>query len=424
MTLRASYGPGAPAPPRRYEELEAYRGVAAITILIFHVYQYSGLALPAYVAVVGAPWWQRMLSGLHLSGVFFTLSGFLLFLPFARAALGQQAPPAARGFLIRRLIRILPLYYLSMLVVWAWRYVGYEGQLTDLLLHLSFTHTFHRDYIFWTIGPAWSLAVEVQFYLLLALFGPWAVRRAQRLRTTGQRVAAVGGLLLALAGASAAYKWWAFTSPAVAPTDWPYFYSLPARLDALALGMLLALAVAAYGARPRFGAPVARLLCVAGLALIGAAVMLDTASPIAHLYYSTVVAAGTVLLIGATTLGPRGSGWERALRQPALAYLGRISYGIFLLHEPIMIELGRAGLLIAPGPGAFMTNLPVVLALAVGAASLSYYLLERPCGELRHLFDREGRLIERYPAAAAAQGPAARSAQPPLAASRAEGFAD
>ncbi len=422
MSLRPGQGPRPPAPPRRFDELEAYRGIAALAILIFHVYQYSGQALDVHAAIAGAPWWQRMLSGLHLSGVFFTLSGFLLFLPFARAALGQQEPPSARGFLLRRLIRILPLYYLGVLVVWAWRFVGHEGQVSDLLLHLSFTHTFHEDYIFWTIGPAWSLAVEVHFYLFLAAFGPWAVQIAQRSPSAGRRQALLGGMILGLVGASVAYKWWAYSSPTVAPTDWPFFYSLPARLDALALGMLLALAVAAYGAAPRFGTPTARLLWVGGLALIGAAVMLDTASPLAHLYYSTVVALGTVLLISATALGPRGSGWERALLRPAPRFLGRISYGIFLLHEPIMIELGRAGLLIAPGAGAFFTNVPVVIGLSVGAATLSYYLLEQPCSELRHLFDRGGRLIERYPHGAPA--PAQRGAAAAGAPHRAEGFAD
>lgn len=385
------------APARRFEELEAYRGLAAVGILVFHVYQYAGQAVSASSALPDTPPMQRLFSGLHLSGVFFVLSAFLLFLPFARAALFQHEPPSPRAFLIRRLIRLLPLYVLAVLVVWAWRFTGSPGQILDLLLHLSFTQTFHQTYIFWTIGPAWSLAVEMHFYLLLAGLAPFAHRLCGALSTPGRRQALLACLLAALALLSVGYKWWAFSSPSVGPAHYPAFYSLPAKLDAFALGMLLALAVAGRGASgPVLGAPAAWLARLAGLALIGGAIMLDTASAVVHLYYSTIVGAGAALLIASTTLGPRGSAWERGLRLPPLRHLGTVSYGIFLLHEPIMIELGKAGVLIGAGPAAFVPNVLILIALSAGAATLSYHLVERPCNELRHLFDRRGRLVQRY----------------------------
>lgn len=389
--------PAPPAASRRFDELEAYRGLAAIGILVFHVYQYAGQAVNTSSALPATPPLQRLFSGLHLSGVFFVLSAFLLFLPFARAALAQHERPSSRAFLIRRLVRLLPLYYLAVLVVWAWRFTGGQEQILDLLLHLSFTQTFHTTYIFWTIGPAWSLAVEMHFYLLLAGLAPLAHRLCGTLPTPRRRQAALAGLLGTLGMASLAYKWWAFTSPGITPSDYPFFYSLPAKLDALALGMLLALAVAGHGGNgPLFGARSAWLLRAAGLALIGGAIMLDTVSALIHLYYSTVVGLGTAMLIASTTLGPRGSAWERGLRLSPLRHLGAVSYGIFLLHEPIMIELGRAGLLIRPGPEAFVPNALILIVLTVSVATLSYQLVEQPCNELRHLFDRKGRLIERY----------------------------
>jgi peptidoglycan/LPS O-acetylase OafA/YrhL len=107
------------ARPTHFAELEAYRGIAALLIVIFHAYQYSreGTGTPDEV-YVGTP--------LHLLfhnleapvSWFLALSGFLLFLPFARAAIERRERPAWRGFLIRRAIRILPPYYLAVILVW------------------------------------------------------------------------------------------------------------------------------------------------------------------------------------------------------------------------------------------------------------------------------------------------------------------
>lgn len=391
-----SQHPSTPKTSRRFDELEAYRGFAAIGILTFHAYQYSGQALNAYTAAPDASLFQRLFSGLHLSGVFFVLSAFLLFLPFARAALNQDGAPSARSFLIKRLIRLLPLYYFVLLVVWAWRFVGQPEQITDLLLHLTFTQTFHPTYIFWTIGPAWSLAVEMHFYLLLAGLGPLIYKLCGTLATVRGRATFIAILLGALALQSILYKLWAFTNPAISPSDYPVFYSLPAKLDALALGMLLALVVAVRGDRRLFGSWVAWLLRLAGLALIGSAILMDTVSPVVHLYYTTMVGFGTTLLIASTTLGPRGSSWEKAFCLPLPRFLGSISYGIFLLHEPLMIELGRAGLLIGAGAEAFATNVLFLILISVGAATLTHHLVEQPFNELRHLFDRSGQRVERY----------------------------
>lgn len=382
------------ATARRFDELEAYRGIAALCVIIFHVYQYSreGLGLAEYVY---AGTLQHMLfAGLHMSSIFFTLSGFLLFLPFVRAALAQSERPTVRGFLTRRLIRLLPLYYLVLLVVWAWRFNGSPEQLTDLALHLTFTHTLHPDYIFWTLGPAWSLAVEFHFYLFLACFAPLTYWLCGRLGTVAQRQALIGGLLGLIALASIALKWWGFNQPG-GPSIL-LSYNLPAKLDTFAFGMLLALVVASHRGGIGFGPRGAWLLRLAGLSLIAGAALLETLNPLIALYHATLVSAGAVLTIASTTIGPRGSRWERVLRLPALAFIGSISYGLFLLHEPLMLELGRVGWLISPAPEAFPRNVLVVLGLALTAASLSYQLFERPCHELRHLFDRHGRMIDRY----------------------------
>ncbi len=72
-----------------------------------------------------------------------------------------------------------------VLVVWALTNPSLPGHWQDLLLHLTFTHVYSDEFIFWTDGPAWSLAVEFHFYVLMALSVPLvhaAVRRASSRR--------------------------------------------------------------------------------------------------------------------------------------------------------------------------------------------------------------------------------------------------
>src|SRR5665811_1079712 len=72
-------------------------------------------------------------------GLFFVLSAFLLTLPYARAGLTGNQPVAARAFLFRRSVRIVPLYLVAVLVVWASRNPALPGDWRDLVEHLTFT---------------------------------------------------------------------------------------------------------------------------------------------------------------------------------------------------------------------------------------------------------------------------------------------
>lgn len=211
----------------RFDELEAYRGIAALLIVIFHAYQYSreALRLERYV-YEGTPL-HLLLANLESSvSWFFVLSGFLVFLPFARDAITLRAPPSGRGFLIRRAIRILPPYYLAIIVVWTLRYSGGAEQWQDLLQHLTFTHIFDKEHFFWTIGPAWSLGIEVWFYLFLAVAGPLLYHVCRRIPRSQARVALLAGVALALALASITYRWWALNIADIPRDNWPVYYGL------------------------------------------------------------------------------------------------------------------------------------------------------------------------------------------------------
>src|SRR5688572_9709113 len=79
-----------------------------------------------------------------------------------------------------------------------------------------------------------------------------------------------------------------------------------------------------------------------------------------------------------------------------LQFLGVVSYSVYLWHEPILIELSKRGWLLSTNPDAFPYNALVLATLAIAAGAASYWLVERPVMELRHLFSSDGRLARRY----------------------------
>ena len=107
------------------------------------------------------------------SGVtlFFVLSGFLLFMPYARALLFDSDWPSTRRFYIHRAFRILPGYYISLLLLILFTNPTYFqlARWKELVLFLTFFMDASPRTYQAINGPFWTLAVEWQFYLLLPL---------------------------------------------------------------------------------------------------------------------------------------------------------------------------------------------------------------------------------------------------------------
>ena len=383
--------------PARFEGLEAFRGIAALMMVVFHAYQYSreGTGTQRYV-YEGTPA-HTFFHGLE-AGVswFFVLSGFLIFLPFAYSAVSQGSPRSARRFLVRRALRILPLYYVAILSVWSLRYTGSREEWIDLLQHLTFTHVFSREHIFWTIGPAWSLAVEVIFYLFIAVVGPLAYLACRPLRTTRARAGVLAVVVAALGAGSIAYKWWARYVAEIPEDNWPVYFGPVAKLDTLCFGMLLAILVAYLSARrSRFGFGLApsSLLFVFGVTLLVADFLLRDDSEAVGFYFHTLSGAAFTLVLAATVLAggaqERWGGLLGLLRKPVLGFLGVISYSVYMWHEPILVELGKLDFFIDRAPQSFPQNAVVLVILAIAVGTLSYRLIERPAMGLQPAFDRD-----------------------------------
>ncbi|GAA2722919.1 acyltransferase family protein [Cellulomonas aerilata] len=390
-------GAAADAPGRavgRYAELEGYRGLAALAIVVFHVNQYAVTGVPELFGPRSGLT-PRLLHGLDaFVELFFVLSAFLLTLPYARSALAGEPSPSGRAFAVRRAARIVPLYLVAVLVVWAWRNPVLPGDLVDLVEHLTFTQVFDQQRIFWTIGPAWSLAVEVHFYLLLALLGALACRLCRRVGPRARPAVLLGGTAL-LAGSSLAWKGVAWHVLDVPETSWPTWFTLPAKLDVFALGMALAVVVAL--GRTTLGRGAALAVRAASVGVLALAVA--TRPPQGegeHVWFHSLAALGFGLLLASSVLGPRDR-WVRMLGGPVPSFLGVVSYSLYLWHEPILLWLSGAGLLPPQdSPLVFPVGVAVLVPASVLVAWVSYLVIERPAATLGVLVDRSGKPRDYY----------------------------
>jgi peptidoglycan/LPS O-acetylase OafA/YrhL len=380
----------------RYASLEGYRGLAALLIVVYHVYQYMRTGPPTRYPLEGTLWHTVLIGLDSFVGLFFVLSAFLLGLAYARAALAGTRPMSARTFLYRRAVRIVPLYLVAVLIVWAARNRSLPGDWVDLLEHLTFTQVFDDKRIFYTIGPAWSLAVEVHFYLLLVLLGAAACAMCRRIRDRRRRLRA---LLLAVGTLGVLGMVWKVVAHYVlriGEERWSIWFSLPASLDLFAVGLLLAVVVAARGEQPFVARPVRAALIGLGTLVIVVAFAMRDPSPVPHLYFHTATAIGFGLLLAASALAPpRAGGGILASTIPAL--LGLISYSLYLWHEPVMLFLAGHHLFPTPGtPYSFPLGVLVLVCTSIVVAWLSYWIIEYPTGMLRRSRGHQGELREYY----------------------------
>ena len=156
-------------------EVDGLRFLAIFSVVvIMHITGYMNEKFYAG-SFIEEEYWQHIVTG-GGGGVslFFIISGFILSLPFARWRLQSGKPVALRRYYLRRLTRLEPPYIIALLIFFAAQvWVLDKYSFTALLPHLGasvfYVHTFLYDSFSWILPVAWSLEVEVQFYLLAPL---------------------------------------------------------------------------------------------------------------------------------------------------------------------------------------------------------------------------------------------------------------
>lgn len=180
--------------PHDVKSLDGLRAVAALSVLFYHTFDVTHRHKMLLGVDVQAAWSYTQ-TGVHL---FFVLSGFLLFLPFARAILHGKPLPSTRAFYRRRAFRILPAYWVCLVVLALaqWRQFASLVGLADIASHVVMLHDFVPDFNRAVEGPFWTLALEAQFYVVLPL-AAWVIARiVGGSRASWRLCAAVIGLIV------------------------------------------------------------------------------------------------------------------------------------------------------------------------------------------------------------------------------------
>jgi peptidoglycan/LPS O-acetylase OafA/YrhL len=167
-------------------EIDSFRFVAIAFVILYHLLQKTNVVLVQDPSLFTS----RLNRGVQL---FFTISGFVLGLPFAKYWLQQGRKVDLRMYFLRRLTRIEPPYLISMLLCLAILIVVKKQSFHLLLPHFAATVFYIHSLVYAalsTINPvAWSLEVEIQFYLLCPLMVLLFAIRSKRLRRTVMVVA-------------------------------------------------------------------------------------------------------------------------------------------------------------------------------------------------------------------------------------------
>lgn len=369
--------------------LDGVRAIAALSIVVFHTLLYQHVEyLPASQAIGNV--WYYLSMGVQL---FFVLSGFLLFRPYARALLSGAALPSWARFYQRRALRILPVYWVALAVMFAtqWPIAGKPLWLNALahitLLHDSFPR-FNRD----LDGPFWTLAVEAQFYLLLPVIAAAVARIVGSSRSAARLIGALVGVI-ALAEA---LRWLdTLLMASVSPNALAHGGGEAARwllalatmgmqgknLEVFFIGALCATLYVIASEQERLARHTQRRVAW-GLLAVGLLIS-AVAAPAWELGAGTFTAGAhwgwdiiTYPLVvgvsfGALTLGAVWGGplVRSIFETPPLRFIGHISYSVYVWHLPIL-----------HGDLPIFAPMPVWLRLVCVfvVSYLSYQLLERP----------------------------------------------
>ena len=358
--------------------LDGLRGTAITLVLLFHLLWANGAAGGVVV---------RFVSSVRQAGwigvdLFFALSGFLITgILFDSLGDGHYL----KNFYVRRVLRIFPLYYGVLAVLWVVFHRSAADRhslalLTGYLQNLPFWwHQGKTTALIDCTNSLWSLATEEQFYLVWP-FLVLLVRKRARLAWLALGLALLAPVVRVLLLAHGA------------PIDEAYKMTI-CRADSLLGGAWLALAV--RGPRReqvlRFAGPAFLLACAACVAIAWRYGSFDFEINVAvdRYGFTFLAVAMTSLLAMAqrpTTLV------SRVMRAPALRFMGKYSYGLYVFH-PLLEEIYNVWL--DPGLKAHvhskivlhLLSLAIVLGLTIPLAMLSYRFYEKPFLKLKRFFN-------------------------------------
>jgi len=333
---------------KRNQALEGVRGLAAIGVVAAHL----------LTTWPGAPEAINEFGHFGANGLilFFVLSGYLLFLPMLEKQPNVSPNIKVGRFFLNRVIRIFPLYLSIFLICESLSITHVKinndgsyvlGTITDaktLLANLTLTQTLFPGTALTGIAPSWSLTVEFGFYLLLAILA-LVLHRVGSKRTSLIVIIALSVISLSILGSE---KWIVGNSALAGTpaTQWGnslatiIMRSFPAQGFYFALGMLAAWFVINRPQQKTFG--------VLKLPVLIFSITILTVVSVFYLHNDFKVKFIFAFLSAALVFALANSSNEKSIFQKAIVAfkpLGTISFGIYLVHLPLIALFRKFNLL-------------------------------------------------------------------------------
>ncbi len=342
--------------------IDGLRCIAILAVVLYHLEDYVTHKHPHWQTDDYAMTWIHRVLHAGRCGVpmFFAISGFILGLPFIEARLGQRAPVVLSHYYWRRVTRLEPPYLINLVIMSGLLMIVKSATIDELWPHWLASAGYVHGFLYGTMSTinfvAWSLEVEVQFYLVAPVLAAVLFAPSRGLRR-GLIGMVMGAIILAKIS---------LNGPLIA--SWPL--ALPNYLDHFLIGLLLADIYATdWSGAPSLGWKW-DALAICGWAGILATQLIQGGG--AWLPLVTLVAfAGSL----------RGRAFHAILTQPAVVVTGGMCYTIYLYHFAIISAAGRFLLRIEPNAGYGPTlalHVLVMLPLILATSAMLFWLFEKP----------------------------------------------
>jgi peptidoglycan/LPS O-acetylase OafA/YrhL len=349
---------------RRDQTIDMFRGIAILLVVLFHFT--ARLPSKALNITEGAPW--PVFFGWVGVYFFFIISGYCIFITLERSA-------TVGVFLARRISRIYPAFVAAVLILFVFGLVAYipsvpevkfhvvPPNLLDVVMNLVFVGEIGE----WVDGSFWSIAVEVKFYLLVALLAGVFHDRARFTRVFAWLALVMGPI-------------WAVStlfshlgSGPITPQSMLKFLAIAPYLSFFAVGIL--------GRQFEAGTTGTGRLLTANIAVSTVVVWIEAYSFELHDGWLTASVSALVylLLVSLFVRFVRGKSFPTV---PGLslgvAQVGLLSFSWYLIHENVGISMLTLLDLYMPAHAALVVTVIATFLLAIGFAALFEWRFRKP----------------------------------------------